>query len=110
MGRNMKLIVLIEEQIIAISIKETLMAVHPRAINSEDGFGHEGGRQPMLGSDRFDGVLQRQNIISRLDCIRKTKVNFMLSESHLVVSDLHLESHGLQCIHQFGADTGSFIK
>ena len=103
-------IVLVEEQVVAIVIEETLVTVHAGAVNAEYRLGHERGGQSVLRGDRFHGVLQGQHIIRRLDRIRKTEIDLVLAQCHFVMSNFHLESHRAQCIHQLGADACCLVE
>jgi ABC-type hemin transport system substrate-binding protein len=55
--RKVVFIVSIVEQVFSLGIEERLVAMHTGSVDPKDRFGHEGGDQVMLGSNRFYSVL-----------------------------------------------------
>ncbi len=60
---ELELVVAVIEQVLSIFVEQRLVTVHARAIDTEDGFGHEGRHQTVLGGDGLHRVFQGQHVI-----------------------------------------------
>src|SRR3972149_3421985 len=80
---------------IAVALEEGHMHMHPRAVDAEDGFGHEGGIDPVLLGYLLYRKAVGHDIIGHAEGIGIAQVYLMLAEGYLMVAELHPNAHPL---------------
>ena len=75
---KVRLVVGVEEEIVALLVEEGLVAVHPGAVDAKNRFGHERGDESVLRGDGFDGVFEGEDVIGGAERVFEAEINFML--------------------------------
>ena len=63
----------------------------------------------MFGSNGLNSIFEREHVVGGMQCVCKTEIDFMLPYRHFVMPYLYVQTHAVQCIHQFGPDSHGFI-
>ena len=85
----------IEEDVLALA-RQRLVAVHARAVLTEDRLRHEGRVQTELCGDGADHVPERDQHVSALERVGVAEVDLVLADRDLVVRGLKMEAHRVQ--------------
>ena len=107
--RKPEAIAWIIKQVLTRLAENGLVTMHTGTIDAKDRFGHKRSGQAVLGCNGFDRVFQREHVVSGLEGICEVKVNLVLAQGNLVVTDLDFQSHLVQGSHQLGAHPDSFV-
>ena len=85
----------VEESVLPLG-EQRLVRVHPRAVATEDRFGHEGGDEAVSDRDGPHHEPQRGQVVGHRQRISGAKVDFVLATGHFVMRRLRTQLHLLE--------------
>src|SRR3989304_1273230 len=92
----MIVVLLVEEKVLAIRTKKTLVHMHAGTVDTGDRLGHEGRVKIVVCCDIFQCVLQCSCLIRDYECISIAEVNLMLTVGNFMVEGLNINPEPAQ--------------
>ncbi|MNZ98611.1 hypothetical protein D3C78_1179010 [compost metagenome] len=95
--------ILLVNECIFFAFEQGLVTMHTRSAYTVQWLRHKSCMQAMMTSDCFNDQFESLNLVSRFNCFRIFKIDFVLTRSYFMMGCFNFKAHFFQFQHNFTA-------